>query len=802
MQERGRDRVEADILKKIDKGTYSETPGATAALKHLVQPLAEGISAALATENGRRGRPSVAPQLLADISTDLVAYLALKEAVNLGAGGRPVRRLSRHIGSVLEDEVRMAVFDGVAPELYRTVERDVNRKSWDPEHAAIIFSVAAKAADIPLPRWSDMEKIHIGLFLLDMVMEHTGLIQVRDVPTRRNKTVKHASLTDTGRRWVEDFNTRAALLRPALTPTVVPPLPWMGTVGGGYLTHAIRPFCIVKRTFKPHVEALKSADMSHVYRAVNAVQETPWRINTRILAVMEEATRRGVVLPGLPLPDPEPLPDKPPDIGTNDDAKRAWKEAAKQVYEANAEAEGRRLELSQLLTIGQEYRDEDALYFPHQLDFRGRMYAVPNTLHPQGSDRAKALLHFAEGKQVGKDGLRWLAIHGSNLFGNDKVSFEEREAWAWKNAPLADLCAADPFTNRWWTEADSPWCFLAWCFEWSATQWGAADQGEAYVSHIPIALDGSCNGLQHFSAMLRDPVGGAAVNLLPSGKPQDIYQRVADRTKVVLEEHAKGDDEGKRDSAYGWLRSGIQIDRKLCKRPVMVLPYGGTMTSCRDYTRAAVREQIKAGAAHNFGETLPKAEAYLASVIWQAIGDVVVAARKVMDWLQKVARVAAKHGQPLQWTAPSGFVAHQEYRDVRHRQVRSCLRGSIIKISHMEQLDDLHPGRQALAASPNFVHSMDAAAMMLTINRCLDAGLSNFAMIHDSYGTYAADTEAMAGCLREAFVQMYEDHNVLEELRRSVLERLPEEARHLIPPPPSQGSLDLKQVLQSAYFFA
>ena len=39
-------------------------------------------------------------------------------------------------------------------------------------------------------------------------------------------------------------------------------------------------------------------------------------------------------------------------------------------------------------------------------------------------------------------------------------------------------------------------------------------------------MDGSCNGLQNFSAMLRDEVGGKAVNLIPSDKPQDVYMEV------------------------------------------------------------------------------------------------------------------------------------------------------------------------------------------------------------------------------------------------------------------------------------
>jgi hypothetical protein len=41
--------------------------------------------------------------------------------------------------------------------------------------------------------------------------------------------------------------------------------------------------------------------------------------------------------------------------------------------------------------------------------------------------------------------------------------------------------------------------------------------------------------------------------------------------------------------AHKWINFGI--DRKITKRPVMVLPYGGTFTSCRGYVRAAVEER-------------------------------------------------------------------------------------------------------------------------------------------------------------------------------------------------------------------
>src|SRR5262249_3123305 len=157
---------------------------------------------------------------------------------------------------------------------------------------------------------------------------------------------------------------------------------------------------------------------------------------------------------------------------------------------------------------------------------RGRCYASSTSLNPQGPDEVRALLEFSEGKALGISGRRWLAIHGANLWGEDKVSLDEREKWAYANQYKIWAAAEDPLTDRWWCEADKPWSFLAWCLEWHAAFMTTQFQPQFYLSHMPIALDGSCNGLQHLSAMLRDPVGGAAVNLVPSPTPSDIYAEV------------------------------------------------------------------------------------------------------------------------------------------------------------------------------------------------------------------------------------------------------------------------------------
>ena len=45
-----------------------------------------------------------------------------------------------------------------------------------------------------------------------------------------------------------------------------------------------------------------------------------------------------------------------------------------------------------------------------------------------------------------------------------------------------------------------------------------------HACRLPVHMDGSCNGLQHYAALGRDEAGGRAVNLLPSDAPQDVYK--------------------------------------------------------------------------------------------------------------------------------------------------------------------------------------------------------------------------------------------------------------------------------------
>ena len=72
--------------------------------------------------------------------------------------------------------------------------------------------------------------------------------------------------------------------------------------------------------------------------------------------------------------------------------------------------------------------------------------------------------------------------------------------------------------RRWWQSADAPWQCLAACMEVRDAL--ASGDPAAFRSRLPVQMDGSCNGLQHYAALSRDAPGAHAVNLLPVDRPQ------------------------------------------------------------------------------------------------------------------------------------------------------------------------------------------------------------------------------------------------------------------------------------------
>lgn len=224
---------------------------------------------------------------------------------------------------------------------------------------------------------------------------------------------------------------------------------------------------------------------------------------------------------------------------------------------------------------------DEKIYFPHNVDFRGRAYPMPPHLNHMGDDLCRGLLKFYDRKPLGENGLRWLKIHISNLCGFDKASLEDRLKYTETHIESVVASANDPLTNRWWLKADKPWQTLAACFELKAAL--DLDDPTTYLSDLPVHQDGSCNGLQHYAALGGDTWGASAVNLVPSDKPGDVYSEVARGVQKRVDEDA---EKGLAEA----LLMKTRINRKLVKQTVMTNTYGVTRIGARDQIASRLKE--------------------------------------------------------------------------------------------------------------------------------------------------------------------------------------------------------------------
>jgi DNA-directed RNA polymerase len=85
----------------------------------------------------------------------------------------------------------------------------------------------------------------------------------------------------------------------------------------------------------------------------------------------------------------------------------------------------------------------------------------------------------------------------------------------------------------------------------------------------------------------------------------------------------------------------------------------------------------------------------------------------------------------------------------------------------------------------------------MTSKKCYNEGII-FSAVHDSYWTHAKDIDRMNVILREQFIALYEKP-VLEDFDKDLRMRYP--SANLLPVP-ARGSMQLKEVLNSEYFFS
>lgn len=582
-------------------------------------------------------------------------------------------------------------------------------------------------------------------------------------------------------------------------PMLCPPLPWLTPRFGGYLTTVTEMVRYPFSTFDdqyPGLSVEKMPSLSSVFDSLNALSLCPWKINKTMLDIIIKLFKKGGDESlSIPLHDSKFEDISAPNKKMSKADKVLHLRQVRSLTQKRQEMFGLWIECLYRLSIANHFRDR-IFWQPHNIDFRGRTYPIPPHFNHLGADMARSLMLFAKGEPLGQDGLDWLKLHCINLTGTMKqYTIEERIANA--NLMLPEILdSADNVWNgrKWWTKHDNPWQVLATCKEIANAI--RSDNPAEYICHLPIHQDGSCNGLQHYAALGRDLSGAKAVNVFPSSTPQDVYSRILEvvENKRMIEAR-KGVEMAKLLEGY--------IKRKVIKQTVMTTVYGVT----RFGARMQIEKQLK---ALNFDETQTwKASIYLTRLTFDSIGDVFAHSTKIQNWLTSCARiVTSKCKQPVSWITPLGFPVVQPYSNPGSTFVGKKKNSGLGLIHGVSSFDDAlsKPSsvQQKNAFPANYIHSLDSAHMMLTSLYCQKYGIT-FVSVHDCYWTHTSTASLMSKVCRQQFLALHSQpllNDLLEQFKEYIAASNHGDKRDMFQDVPKKGSLDLRQVLESRYFFS
>lgn len=755
----GSSRNADDLLRECIHGAY----GTLSSLKEGNQALAEDLDT------------------LGKLPTLLVTFRAIFGQLAKGPDSRA--NLADTLAEVLDRAAIIGTFTENNPQAAKRLEIRAEDEAMGGRKKARVYLKASQHTGTLVMRVDRQRGRQLGVVALSLLVG-LGILK-EEVYTRpgskRPQTI--LSLSDYARDVIL-ADPAADLIDQGGYPMVSVPDDWSPTEVGGYYLPTIKEWTrMIKGARRPR-------SCPSAYHTLNALQKTPWRVNTEVLEVLRGVLADPVLSIKLLNTGRMEVPEMPEElIGLQKDAAteeqrleyRRWMGARREAHVFNAksmQASGRVIRAFQ---EAEELAGEPELYFVWTYDSRGRVYASATGMSPQGSDLQKALLRFAYGSRIMNERQKELWLTDiAQRYGYDKASYADSVKWVEDNREIILACAEDPLNNTHWLDADQPFGFLASCFEYRRY----LEDPEGFRSYLPVNLDGACNGSQHCAAILRDEVVAGLTNLRNAPVRSDLYLATAEAARALLGAPDGGPLDYFREHG---------LPRGLVKRPTMTVAYGCTRYALPyslygDYLQSHPVE----------GHDGYKVAYALVPPVWEAMNQTQRSTMQVLDALTRA--LGPDQIKPkVRWTTPDGFPAYQWYTE----EIREFIRapwGPDLKLARVwfegAKKEDSKPDarRHRAALAPNFIHSLDATHLRRVVNRMSsEFCCGDFAMIHDSFGVPVGHADVLWQVVREEFYRMYTECEPLKAL--FVEWGLPLEGL------PAPGSWNIEEVLTSTYAF-
>ena len=698
-------------------------------------------------------------QYLIELEPLAAAAIALKltfdKIFSFKEGSDQLASVCDAIGHAVEDECQMRFYERSAPGLLNVLKKKYWHSSSGTHQRLSNIRRPMNAVDVKWDAWGRANRVKLGAWLLDCIIAESHWF-TKEMRQERRKRVNYVVPTPEFMSIKDKVMQDAELFAPLAWPMLIEPNDWTNDRAGGYLLNEVmRGHDMVRRGKVGCIQGETPIEF------LNKIQKVPFTLNPFVVKVAEELDRlERAVGKFLPIVNHD-LPPKPVDIAENKESRKKYRQEAAQTMNLNAQEFKKSCRTRMTMEAVKRFKNVPKFYIPWSFDYRGRAYPIPAFLTPQDTDFGKSLLVFAEGSYMTPEAEDWLAFQVATTYGLDKAPMTERIEWAENNHDLFTLIAQHPIDNlHLWENVEEPWQFLAAVEEYYAT----VINPTRHFTRLMVATDATCSGLQILAGLARDRSTAKLVNVLPGDQPQDAYKVVAEAAKPNCPKSIQP-----------------YLDRKVCKRVVMTVPYNAKPFSNRGYIREALAEKGVEISKEDLTATV--------KAVRDAMDSVVPGPMAVMSWIEQEVATAIKNGKEhLEWTTPSGFVVHQKLNKKEVVRLKLQLLGVCEMQVAVGDTDEVDLNHHKNATAPNLIHSLDASLLHLSVPR-FNAPI---ALIHDSVLCRATDMSTLSTIVRETYMHLFAEHDYLTDFASQIGAETK---------PPIIGDLEPESVIESTYFF-
>jgi len=386
-EEEGVHKVVRTIRKAIANNSISDTIYGQVLVKLGYEAYVTKLNEYVNTEfTNHDSKPKDLLLLMSD-DMDVVAFTVLTNVINGAAGGNTLSHTAISCVRNMRDIFLFNKLKEDNPKLHTYLGQRFRRASKRKKkelletHVKDLYNLGKYDSDTKL-------MLRLGTTLINLLeLSGANIIEVRKEIVGHNKSQYLVRLTNQAADVIRSLDitplTEAAVNK---LPMIVPPKDWTANTGGGFLTGKSSLFTTRSRDVENYLHQQK---LTKVYPIINKLQKTAWRVNTEVYDVIKHIFDNNMVDPKSPELAPYLYGELPTRDGFSSkdmidkENYAEWSDYNRQREDidirSNAD-DSKRIDLLFTLSVADRMKKYAGLYFPYEVDYRGRVYSKVNFL--------------------------------------------------------------------------------------------------------------------------------------------------------------------------------------------------------------------------------------------------------------------------------------------------------------------------------------------------------------------------------------------------------------------------------------